>query len=174
MSENESYVFIDGKPVTAWRADGASPRDPRSVITGDIELKAGNVRVEYNHAMGGSNHPGMVLGWKLNGKLGTIPVHAWLHPGTTEVGPVERQGGGIIPDARVEALDYTGYGGEWFVEVNAALPNVPAGAQVEWTWPDGRKMTETPSPGCYSNSIPCRSHCACARARGWRKAYACL
>ena len=76
----------------------------------------------------------MVLGWKLNGKLGTIPVSSWLHPGTTEIGAIERQGGGPVPNARVEALDYTGYGGEWYVEVNAMMPDVPAGAQVEY-WP---------------------------------------
>ncbi len=141
MSENESYIFIDGKPVLAWRYDIQSPHDPRTVITGEIELKAGNVRVEYDHAMNGQNFPAMVLGWKLNGKMGTIPGRSWLHPGGAQVGSVERQGGGAIPDARVEALDYTGYGGEWFVQVNATLPNVPDGAQVEWTWPDGRKMT---------------------------------
>ena len=152
MSENESYVFINGRAVTAWRADGPSPRDPKSVISGTIDLPAGDARVEYWHAGGGSSHPGMVLGWIDGGKPGIVPGHAWLHPGTTRIDPLERQGGGIIPDPVVEASDYLGYANEWYVQVRANLPGTPDGAAVEWIWPDGRKTT-----GAATSRVICRT-----------------
>jgi tetratricopeptide (TPR) repeat protein len=108
---------------------------------GEINLPAGTVRVDYYHAMGDRDHPGMVLGWKSGDTFETVPPGVWIHPGTTAPGPIEGKNGVPVPLATLEAASYLGYAGEWYAEVRARLPEAPPGWEIRWLWPDGKATT---------------------------------
>ena len=140
ISDHQSYVFINRKPVVQWTANKAASRAQESLSTGKIRLVKGLVQVDYYHAMGDGAHPGMVMGWKNQGTWETIPDSAWVQSGSSKVGPIERVDGGPVPLASVQAIAYLGYADQWFIEAKASLAQaaeVPETTQIEWLWPDG-------------------------------------
>lgn len=137
LSDDVSYVTIDGRPVLQWKLDKPPSRDPAKVPHADVRLPVGLVKVEYAHAA--VEAPGaMVLGWEQDGKLGTVPPEAWVHPGRVKVESFESADGSPVPLGQLEAESYLGYAGEWYVKCKASVPDPGDGWQVEWLWPDGR------------------------------------
>jgi tetratricopeptide (TPR) repeat protein len=136
LSDDVSYVSIDGRPVLQWREDQPPPRDPAKVPVADVRVFQGLASVEYCHAAV-SDPAAMALGWENEGKLGTIPPEAWVHPGRVEVGTIESRDGAPVPLPDLVAERYLGYGGEWYVSLKGVVANVGEGWQVEWVWPDG-------------------------------------
>lgn len=137
LSDDVSYVTIDGRAAVQWRKNQPPPLDPARVPTANVRVPAGLVRVEYCHAVA-EPPPAMVLGWERGGKLGNVPPEAWVHPGTVKAGAMESADVSPIPLARLDADRYLGYGGEWYVIVNGNIAPPGEGWQVEWLWPDGR------------------------------------
>jgi tetratricopeptide (TPR) repeat protein len=137
LSDDVSYVTIDGRSALKWEKDQPPPRDPTKVPVAKVRVSEGSASVGYSHAAVAA--PGvMALGWEQDGKLGTIPADAWLHPGIVKAGAIEAKDGAPVPLAELEAGRYLGYGGEWYVSVKALVANLGDGWQVEWIWPDGQ------------------------------------
>jgi tetratricopeptide (TPR) repeat protein len=137
LSDDVSYVRIDGRPVLDWRQNHPPPLDPTKVPLADVRVEKGFAKVEYCHAA--VDAPGaMVLGWNQGGKLGNVPPEAWAHPGRVKADAFESADGAPVPSCELEAESYVGYAGEWYVRVKAAIAAPGDGWQVEWLWPDGR------------------------------------
>lgn len=137
LSDDVSYVMVDGRPVLKWEKDQPPPRDPREVPIAAARVKKGFASIEYCHAVVDAP-AAMVLGWEQGGKLGNVPPEAWLHPGKVKADAIESADGAPVPLADVAAESYLGYGGEWYVKIHASVPDPGDGWQVEWLWPDGR------------------------------------
>jgi tetratricopeptide (TPR) repeat protein len=137
LSDDVSYVMIDGQPLLKWQQNQPPPLDPRAVPVAKITVPKEQVKVEYCHAA--VDPPGaMVLGWEQGGKLGNVPPESWIHPGTTKAGAFESSDGTPVPAGAVVAENYLGYGDQWYVRIKCAIADPGAGWQVEWLWPDGK------------------------------------
>lgn len=136
LSDDVSYVTIDGRSTLKWLKNQPPPLDPTKMPTVNVRVPKGFAPVEYCHAA--VDPPGvMVLGWERGGKLGNVPPDAWVHPGKVTAGAVESHDGAPVPLAVMRAERYIGYAGEWYVSVSGTAPKPPDGWQVEWLWPDG-------------------------------------
>jgi tetratricopeptide (TPR) repeat protein len=136
LSDDVSYVLIDGRPALKWLANTPPPLAPEKVPLAKIRVPEGMVRVEYCHAT--SDPPAaMVLGWDQGGKLGNVAAEAWVHPGKVSAGGIEAHDGAPVPLGTLVAERYLGFGGEWYVRVKGTLAAPGEGWQVEWLWPDG-------------------------------------
>lgn len=136
LSDDVSYVSIDGRAVLKWQGKQPPPLHPQKAPLAKVGVSKGMVRVEYHHAVG--DPPGAAaLGWEQGGKPGTVPPEAWVHPGTVKAGAFEAKDGAPVPAGTLEAGRYLGYGGEWYVSVKGGIDNPGDGWQVEWLWPDG-------------------------------------
>jgi tetratricopeptide (TPR) repeat protein len=139
LSDDVSYVKIDGQPSLKWQQNQPPPRDPLKVPLAKVRVPKEFAQVEYCHAT--VDPPAaMVLGWEQGGKLGNVPPEAWVHPGTTTAGTFESNDGTPVPAGTMEAENYLGYGDQWYVRVKCAVADPGAGWQVEWLWPDGRVL----------------------------------
>ncbi len=137
LSDDVSYVMIDGRPVLEWVKDKPPPRDPAKIPVADVRVSKGLIKVEYCHAAVAA--PGaMALGWNQGGNLANIPPEAWVHPGKVAIGGFESQDGAPVPLGDVIAESYLGYGGEWYVQVRAGITDPGDDWKVEWLWADGR------------------------------------
>jgi len=137
LSDDVSYVMIDGRAALKWQANQAPPLAPDKVPSATVAVPKGMVAVEYFHAV--ADPPAaMVLGWEQGGKLGNVPPEAWIHPGKVKDAGIEGRPGTPVPLATLAAERYLGYGGEWYVRVRVSLANPGEGWQVEWVWPDGQ------------------------------------
>jgi tetratricopeptide (TPR) repeat protein len=140
LSDDVSYVTIDGRSALKWQKNQPPPLDPGKVPVADVRVAKGYALVEYCHAA--VDAPGaMVLGWERGGKLGNVPPEAWAHPGKVNAGVVESHDGSPVPLAVMRAERYIGYAGEWYVSVHGSVGKPPDGWQVEWLWPDGHVDT---------------------------------
>jgi tetratricopeptide (TPR) repeat protein len=136
LSDDVSYVTIDGRSALKWERDQPPSRDPTKVPAASVRVSKGFASVDYCHAaVEGSG--AMALGWEKDGKLGTIPADAWVHPGKVQAGSIESKDGAPVPLPDLVAERYLGYGNAWYVSVKGAVANVGGGWQVEWIWPDG-------------------------------------
>lgn len=136
LSDDVSYVMVNGSPILKWLDKNPPSREPDKVPTAEVRVPKGYCRVDYAHAC--VDPPGaMVLGWELEGKLGTIQADAWIHPGKVEFGKFESIDTSPVPAASVEAVEYLGFGDAWYVKVKCAIENPGDGWKVEWLWPDG-------------------------------------
>jgi tetratricopeptide (TPR) repeat protein len=136
LSDDVSYVKIDGHAALKWQENKPPPLDPKTVPTTKVAVSKGFASVEYCHAV--VDPPAaMVLGWEQDGKLGNVPPDAWVHPGKVTAGACEAHDGAPVPAGLLEAERYLGYGGEWYVRVKCVVPAPPEGWQAEWLWPDG-------------------------------------
>ncbi len=136
LSDDVSYVTIDGRSALKWQQKQPPPLDPTKVPVAKVRVSKGYASVEYCHAA--AEPPGaMVLGWEKDGKLGNVPPEAWVHPGKVKVGTIEAKDGAPVPLPELVAERYLGYGGEWYVRVKGVVANVSDGWQVEWVWQDG-------------------------------------
>lgn len=136
LSDDVSYVTIDGRSALKWQKNEPPPLDPSKVPVANVRVSKGFTAVEYCHAA--VDAPGaMVLGWEQGGKLGNVPSEAWAHPGRVKAGAVESADGAPVPLGILEAERYLGYGGEWYVSVKGSVGNPVEGWQAEWLWPDG-------------------------------------
>jgi tetratricopeptide (TPR) repeat protein len=147
LSDDVSYVMIDGGAALQWQTNNPPPPAPEKVPLAKVRVPKDVVRVEYCHA---TTEPpaAMVLGWEHAGKLGTVPPEAWVHPGQVSAAAIEARDGAPVPVATLVAGRYLGYGGEWYVRVSASIANPGADWQVEWLWPDGRR-----APGPESHRL---------------------
>ncbi len=137
LSDDSSYVTIDGKAVLKWQKNQPPPLDPRKVPVAAVTTSKGFSSVEYCHAV--VDPPAaMALGWEKGGKLGSIPAEAWVHPGITHAGTIESSDGSPVPLGELAVGNYLGYGGEWYVGLRGFIAAPSEGWQVEWQWPDGR------------------------------------
>ena len=137
LSDDVSYVMIDGRAALQWQKNQPPPLNPEKVPAASVRVPKGFVRVEYCHAA--VDPPAaMVLGWDQGRKLGNVPPEAWVHPGKVKVGAMESSDVSPIPLASLDADRYLGYGGEWYVIVNGNIAPPGEGWQVEWLWPDRR------------------------------------
>lgn len=137
LSDDVSYVMIDGRPVLKWTEKRPPPLDPRKAPMAGVRLRKGLTKVVYAHAT--ADAPGaMALGWDRGGKPGSVPAEAWVHPGKVGAGDFESADGAPVPLATVEAVDYLGFGDQWYVRVKASIKDPGGGWQVEWRWEDGR------------------------------------
>ena len=136
LSDDVSYVMIDGRAALKWQGTHPPPLDPEQVPVANVRVPKGTVSVEYCHA---AVEPpaAMVLGWEQGGKLGNVPPEAWVHPGQVKAGLIESHDGAPVPLGLLEAERYLGYGDEWYVRVKGGVANPGEGWQVEWLWPDG-------------------------------------
>ena len=136
LSDDVSYVMIDGRAALKWQQNTPPPLNPEKVPVVSVRVPEGTVSVEYCHA---AVQPpaAMVLGWEQDGKLGNVPPEAWVHPGKVTADAIEARDGSPVPAGGLEAGPYLGYGGEWYVRVTGAIANPGEGWQVEWVWPDG-------------------------------------
>lgn len=155
LSDDVSYVMIDGQPLLKWAQNQPPPLDPGKVPVAKIRVPREFVKVEYCHAA--VDPPAaMVLGWEQGGKLGNVPPDAWIHPGVVTAGAFESSDGAPVPAAVVEAESYLGYGDQWFVKVKCSVPAPAAGWQVEWLWPDGKVLTGSESRRLWVGLEPVR------------------
>lgn len=137
LSDDVSYVMVDGRPVMSWQKNQAPPLDPLKVPVMKVRMNKKFAKVEYRH--GASDAPGaMVLGWEQGGKLGNVPPEAWVHPGKVKADAFESADGAPVPLVDLQAVSYIGFGGEWYFKLSAAISDPGEGWQVEWLWPDGR------------------------------------
>ena len=137
LSNDVSYVSIDGRVLLQWQKNEPPPMSPDKVPLAAMQLPDGPVAVDYGHAA--VDAPGaMVLGWDRGGKLDTVPADAWIHPGRVKVGAVETVDGAPVPLAEVTADQYLGFADQWYFNIRAGIGNPPEGWTVEWLWPDGR------------------------------------
>ena len=137
LSDDVSYVMIDGRAAVQWQQNQPPPLNPEKVPATSVRVPKGFVKIEYCHAA--VDPPAaMVLGWDKGGKLGNVPPEAWVHPGKVKVEAMESSDVSPIPLASLDADRYLGYGGEWYVIVNANIPPPGEGWLVEWLWSDGR------------------------------------
>jgi tetratricopeptide (TPR) repeat protein len=136
LSDDVSYVMIDGRAALKWQGTHPPPLDPKQVPVANVRVPKDWVNVEYCHA---TLEPpaAMVLGWEQGGKLGNVPPEAWAHPGHVKAGLIESHDGAPVPLGLLEAGRYLGYGDEWYVQVKGGVANPGEGWQVEWLWPDG-------------------------------------
>jgi tetratricopeptide (TPR) repeat protein len=140
LSDDVSYVMIDGSAVLHWKKDQPPSREPGKVPLADVRLRKGVAKVDYCHAA--VDAPGaMVLGWNQGGKLANVPAEAWVHPGRVKAGEFESADGAPVPLGYLEAESYLGFAGEWYVRIRAGIPDPGEGWQVEWLWPDKRVDT---------------------------------
>jgi len=137
LSDDVSYVMIDGRAALRWQSNNPPPLAPDKVPLAKVSVPEGMVRVEYFHAAG-DPPAAMVLGWEQGGKLGTVPPEAWIHPGSVTAAAIETSDGTPVPLGSLSAERYLGYGGEWYVRVRASVTKPGDDWQVEWLWPDGR------------------------------------
>jgi tetratricopeptide (TPR) repeat protein len=137
LSDDVSYVMMDGNPVMSWQKNQPPPLDPRKAPVTKVRTNGKFANVEYSH--GAIDAPGaMVLGWEQGGKLGNVPPDAWVHPGKVKADAFESADGTPVPLVDLQAVSYVGFGGEWYVKVSVAIPDPGADWKVEWLWPDGR------------------------------------
>jgi tetratricopeptide (TPR) repeat protein len=137
LSDDVSYVMMDGNPVMSWQKNQPPPLDPRKVPVTKVRMNGKFAKVEYSH--GAVEAPGtMVLGWEQGGKLGNVPPEAWVHPGKVKADAFESADGAPIPLVDLQAVSYIGFGGGWYFKLSAAIPDPGEVWQVEWLWPDGR------------------------------------
>ena len=137
LSDDVSYVLIDGRAALQWQSNNPPPLAPERVPTAKVSVPKDMVAVEYFHAV--ADPPcAMVLGWDQGGKLGNVPPDAWVHPGKVNAGAIEARDGAPVPLATLSAERYLGYGSEWYVKVRASVAKPGDGWQVEWQWPDAR------------------------------------
>lgn len=136
LSDDVSYVTIDGRSALKWQKNEPPPLDQKKVPLATVRVPKDFAEVEYCHAA--VDAPGaMVLGWEKDGKLGNVPPEAWVHPGRTKSAAVEAADGAPVPLPDLTAERYLGYGGEWYVSVRGTLGTIPEGWEAEWLWPDG-------------------------------------
>ena len=137
LSDDVSYVMIDGHPVLKWQQTTPPPLDPTKVPSKEVRLPAKSASVEYCHATG-DPPAAMVLGWEHGGKFDNVAQDAWVHPGQVKADAIESHDGAPVPLAALQAERYLGYGDEWYVSIKCAIAKPAEGWQAEWLWPDGR------------------------------------
>ena len=141
LSDDVSYVMIDGHPAIQWQSNNPPPLAPEKVPTAKLRVPKGTAKVEYFHAV--ADPPAaMVLGWEQAGKLGNVPPEAWVHPGKVSAGPIEGHDGAPVPLGMLTAERYLGYGGEWYVIVKGSVAKPGEGWEVEWVWQDGQRRLD--------------------------------
>lgn len=155
LSDDVSYVMIDGRAALKWQQNNPPPLHPEKVPVVSVRVPEGPVSVEYCHA---TVHPpaAMVLGWEQDGKLGNVPPEAWVHPGKVTADAIESHDGAPVPACSLEAGSYLGYGGEWYVRVKGATANPGADWQIEWLWPDGHVARGSETRRLWMNLDPLR------------------
>ena len=155
LSDDVSYVMIAGRAALRWQQNQPPPLNPEKVPVASVRVPAGTVSVEYCHAT--INPPAaMALGWDQDGKLGTVPPQAWVHPGQVTAAAPEAHDGSPVPACLLEAGRYLGYGGEWYVRVRGVIANPGEGWQVEWLWPDGHVAQGPETLRLWTNLDPLR------------------
>ncbi len=155
LSDDVSYVTIDGRPALKWSQNQPPPRDPRTVPVAKVRVPKEVAKVDYCHAA--VDPPAaMVLGWEQGGKLGNVPPESWVHPGKVQAGAFESSDGAPVPAGAVEAEDYLGYGDQWYVRVKCSTPDPGTGWRVEWVWPDGKVTVGPESRRLWTGLEPAR------------------
>lgn len=155
LSDDVSYVTINGSAVLKWQKNQPPPLDPRKVPLASFRMPKEFASVEYCHAV--VDLPAaMVLGWEKDGKLGNVPPEAWVHPGSVKSGVFESADGAPVPSGELEAGSYIGYGGEWYVMLRGSITPPGEGWRVEWLWPDGRIDTGTEIRRLWMSLDPAR------------------
>jgi tetratricopeptide (TPR) repeat protein len=137
LSDDVSYVMMDGRAALKWQANQPPPLDQKKVPLTSVRVPKAMASVDYCHGVE-APPAAMVLGWEQGGKLGNVPPDAWIHPGKVTVGAIEAGDGAPVPLGTLVAERYLGYGGEWYVSVKATIAPPADGWQVEWLWPDER------------------------------------
>ncbi len=137
LSDDVSYVMMDGRPVMSWQKNQPPPLDPGKVPVTTVRMNKGLAKVEYCHAAIDALGA-MVLGWEQEKKLGNVPPEAWVHPGNVKTDVFESADGAPVPLVDLQAVSYIGFGGEWYFKISATIPDPGTAWQVEWLWPDGR------------------------------------
>lgn len=137
LSDAVSYITVDGRAALKWQGKQAPPLNPEKAPMAKVSVPKGLTPVEYDHAVI-ETPAAMAFGWERDGKFGTVPPDAWVHPGQVKVGDIESNDGAPVPLGTLESESYLGYGGEWYVRVKCSVAKPGDGWQAEWVWPDGK------------------------------------
>jgi len=137
ISSDASFVLANDKLVVSWPGKHAPHVNANTVQKGTASAPEGTVKIDYYHAKESAPPVTMVLGWEKGGKLEPLPADAWVHPGTTEVGPVEQVSGWPVPQPGARVASYIGYQNQWLFETRCTLGNIPSGWNARWEWSDG-------------------------------------
>ena len=138
ISSDASFILANDKLLFGWGGKHNAQVNAKTVQKSAVSAPDGMVRIDYYHAKEGGGIPTMLLGWEKGGKLEAMPNDAWVHPGSTEAGPLEQVAGWPVPQPSARVASYVGYQGQWLFETECSLKGkVPAGWKARWEWSDG-------------------------------------
>jgi hypothetical protein len=141
ISDDGSFVFIDGKPVCEWPGVHGLDGGQRGEHQGSITLSAGGHQLDYWHFQGGGASYAE-LAWRPPGteRLAVVPPSAFLAVGRFPVQRAETRSG---PQAAAFAWEMAGHttvggeaGGPALVDVRLHLLE-RAGLAARWVFDDG-------------------------------------
>ncbi len=152
VSDDASFVFLDGKPLCSWPGRHESERGRRGQHGRTVQLNKGLHRIEYYHAQE-KDTAMMVLGWtppwdlgKRKGntvKVELVPRSAFLHTPVARAEAPERRGEAALAAFDWQQTDQRLYEGHQYSRIDFAnrCRNVPQDAKVQWSFGDGVSAT---------------------------------
>jgi tetratricopeptide (TPR) repeat protein len=140
VSDDASYVFLEGKPLCSWPGRHEVKGGRHGKHGRDLDLQKGLYRIEYYHAEDKETQI-MALGWKPPGSkaVEVVPHSAFLHTPVARAGAPERRGDAPLAAFDWQQTDQMLYQKRQYTRVSFAnqCGNVPEDARVEWSFSDG-------------------------------------
>jgi len=136
LSSDCSFVEVNDQGQFGWPGQHSPRANQQKVPQRAIQCLEGLLKIDYYAAKGdvpsdGFLEAAMVLGWKTESGYAPIPPDAWLHAGSTLVGPIQSADGQWLPTAKATVESFIGYVNEWLYETRFELR--PAEAEAGWT-----------------------------------------
>lgn len=167
LSSDCSFVVINDQPEFGWPGRHSPNANLESVPKKKIHCPAGLLKIEYYAAKGEvpAGAPlvaAMVLGWDREGRMENIPESAWMHPGTTEVRPIQSITGTWLPTPKIKVDSFVAYGNQWFYEIAFTLHHKRMN-EVSWEFADGAVLNAISGTrlltGAESQLVKLKIHC---------------
>ncbi|NQT53535.1 hypothetical protein HQ576_15870, partial [bacterium] len=154
VSDDASFVFLDGKPLCAWPGKHEVDQGRHGKYGRTLELKEGLYRLDYYHAQD-TDTSIMALGWtppwfagekKGNTtKVELVPKDAFLHTPIARVESPERYGDEPLAALRWSQTDQLLSPKRQYTRIafRSECRNAPEGGKVLWSFGDGVTATGT-------------------------------
>lgn len=148
LSSDCSFVSVNNQSQFGWPGRHSPRSNQNTAPQKAVSCAEGLVKIDYYAAKGAvlpdeNYEAAMVLGWKSDSGYKPIPPEAWIHPGATQVSPIQNAEGQWLPQARASVGSYVGFVNQWLFEIYFELRPTPTeeGWSVVWEFEDGAMVS---------------------------------
>jgi len=156
LSSDASFVLVNDRYTLGWPGKHSPSCLPADVRGAEISATSSPIKIDYYQVKGaGPEQPGMVLGWKKEGRFETVPATAWGHPGESDLTHIETNGNQPIPLADIRPTSTLSYGdGDYCLADYGLRYPVPDGWTIDWQFGDGTRAAGSGGKHVFTSLEP--------------------